>query len=61
MKYFLVFLIVCVALAAASPQLIAAWPGWPGYAGVVPATRTLVAGPTVVNQGARIIAPGYII
>nr|XP_049700100.1 uncharacterized protein LOC110379805 [Helicoverpa armigera] len=64
MYFQLVFLIVCVALAAASPQLIAAWPGWPGYAaGRVPylETYTLVAGPTVVNGiGARWIAPGYV-
>ncbi|KAF9801142.1 hypothetical protein SFRURICE_005736 [Spodoptera frugiperda] len=57
MKYLLVFLVVCVALAAAAPQFFA----WPGYAGFAPASRTLVAGPTVVNgAGARFVAPGYV-
>ncbi|XP_075976945.1 uncharacterized protein LOC142977108 isoform X2 [Anticarsia gemmatalis] len=58
MKYVLVFLLVCVALATAAPQFFT----WP-YAGVAPyaATRTLVAGPTVVNGfGARYTYPGYV-
>nr|AAF16708.1 putative cuticle protein [Manduca sexta] len=63
MKYAVVFLLVCVAMAAAAPQLL----GWPGYAaGYIPyaGSRTLVAGPTVVNGGygfgGRFIAPGYV-
>ncbi|XP_063894764.1 uncharacterized protein LOC110379805 [Helicoverpa armigera] len=58
MFFQLVFLVVCVALAAAAPQLIATLPY---TAAIAPATGTLVAGPTVVNGiGARWIAPGYV-
>ncbi|KAL0828909.1 hypothetical protein ABMA28_003812 [Loxostege sticticalis] len=63
MKYAMIFLLCCVAFAAAAPQLLT----WPGYAGVVapgfaPYGRTLVAGPTVLNgfAGSRYIAPGYV-
>nr|XP_004928219.1 uncharacterized protein LOC101741814 [Bombyx mori] len=61
MKYFFIFLVVCVAMAAASPQVVAAWPGIvPGFV-PYPAARTLVAGPTVVNSAfGHYVAPGYI-
>ncbi|CAK1582888.1 unnamed protein product [Parnassius mnemosyne] len=59
---FVVFFVLCfVALATAAPQFFT----WPGF--VAPyapyASRTVVAGPTVVNGvgwGGRFIAPGVV-
>lgn len=53
---------MCVALAAAAPQIIAPWPYAAGYvAPYAPVARTLVAGPTVVNAaGATYTYPGVV-
>ncbi|XP_047508203.1 uncharacterized protein LOC125051724 [Pieris napi] len=54
MKFLVIFALCCLALATAAPQYF-----WPGFN---PAPRTLVAGPTVINDavGGRLIAPGYV-
>ncbi|OWR45681.1 putative cuticle protein [Danaus plexippus plexippus] len=53
---FLVFFFLCfVALSAAAPQFITTWP----YA--APVSRTVVAGPTVVNGfDGRFTYPGFV-
>ncbi|XP_045452200.1 uncharacterized protein LOC123661257 [Melitaea cinxia] len=59
MKFFVFFFLCCVALAAAAPQFIA----WPGYLAPAVGSRTVVAGPTVVNgfDGlGRFVHPGYV-
>ncbi|XP_038212582.1 uncharacterized protein LOC119832858 [Zerene cesonia] len=55
MKFLVIFALCCLALASAAPQFI-----WPGFAAAGP--RTIVAGPTVVNDafGGRFVAPGYV-
>ncbi|KAJ0176189.1 hypothetical protein K1T71_008363 [Dendrolimus kikuchii] len=61
MKYFVILLVVCVAMAAAAPQIIAAFPGYAAAAVAPYPASTLVAGPTVVNGVAgRYVYPGYV-